>query len=332
MLDAQVAKDVRMVGGVRAESTNMSFEAYDPYDREGTLIQSGIDSLDWLPAASFVYSVTQKTNARLGISQTLARPQLREIAPFLSSSNTLDLPVQGNKDLKITRIANADIRFEYFPTLKEVLAFSFFYKHFSEPIEEVIIPGGQSGILTYQNAVSAELIGLELEGKKKLDFLHPVLANFSVISNLTLGRSRVDRGPAAVRLGSRPLTYQSPYVVNLALDYGNDLSGTDVRLLYNVYGARLTTVGQQYIPDVYEQPRNVLDATVAQKLHEHFEVKMTAQNLLGADVVFIHRDSQEYIPSQSSDGTRVLTPGRRDPVTRRYDPGRTVTLTATYTY
>jgi hypothetical protein len=216
--------------------------------------------------------------------------------------------------------------------LKEVLALSFFYKHFVNPIEEVVVPGGNNGIATYRNAVSADLIGVELEGRKGLDFLSPALEDFSLIGNLTLGRSLVDRGPQQTGVGERPLNYQSPYVVNLALDYDNQKSGTGVRLLYNVYGARLTQVGQQYIPDTYEQPRNLLDASVAQKFGKKFEVKLNMQNLLGADVVFLHKDAQAYVPVILADGTRVLNPGRKDPETKSYDVGTTFTLTGTFTY
>jgi len=46
--------------------------------------------------------------------------------------------VEGNPKLKITKITNLDLRFEYFPTLREVLAVSLFYKHFRDPIEEIV--------------------------------------------------------------------------------------------------------------------------------------------------------------------------------------------------
>ncbi|MDF3071626.1 MAG: fecA [Polyangiaceae bacterium] len=244
MVDTQITKQLRAIGGARVEATKQRFVGFDPFDREGTERRGDINSTDILPAVSLVYSASQKTNTRFAVSQTLARPQLREIAPFLSASYTGALPVQGNPDLEITKITNADVRFEYFPSLREVLAFSFFYKHFKLPIEETIARGAQSGIITYANADSADLIGLELEGRKNLADITNVLRDVTLIANVTGAHSRIELPAGSLATNSsRPLSFQSPFIVNLAIDYSNQSTGTDVRLLYNVFGKRITTVG-----------------------------------------------------------------------------------------
>ncbi len=318
MIDSQVTKNLRAIGGARVERTNQTFAGYNPFDHADDPRRAEIKSTDILPALSLVYAAGSKANTRFALSQTLARPQLREIAPFLSSSYTGTLPVQGNSDLQLSKITNADVRFEYFPTLREVLAFSFFYKHFQKPIEETISRGGQSGIITYENAASADLIGLELEGRKNLSFINAALQNFTLIANVTAAKSRVSLAPDTLATNaSRPLSFQSPYIFNLSLDYGNTDTGTDIRLLYNVYGRRITTVGLGGLPDVYEQPRNVIDLTIAQKFKKHFEVKLAAQNLLRTDGVV-------------TQGTKIEDGDAN--VTRRYTTARIVTLTGTYTY
>jgi len=76
-------------------------------------------------------------------------------------------------------------------------------------------------------------------------------------------------------------------------------------------------VGLGGLDDVYEQPRSLLDLTVAQKLAKHFELKLTAQNLLQSDVVF-------------SQGEEVETGNQN--VTKTYSPGSTFTVTGTYTF
>ncbi len=254
-------------------------------------VSSSINDTDILPALSLVYRATRNSNTRFGISKTLARPQLREISPFYASSAVGDLPSQGNPDLKLTKILNADLRFETFPTLREVLAFSFFYKHFTDPIEEVIVPGANSGINTYANAPGADLIGLELEARKNLGVLAPALQDVSLIGNLTVADSRVDLGDevGVATNPSRPMSYQSPYVVNVSLDYDRESSGTNLRLLYRTQGARITRVGSSGVPDVYELPRHVVDLTASQKFAGSFELKLTVQNLLNSDVVFAQR-------------------------------------------
>jgi TonB-dependent receptor len=318
MVDSQITKTLRAIGGARVERTDQTFVGFDPFDRASTEKRGDIKSTDWLPALSLVYAGNPKVNTRFALSQTLARPQLREISPFLSNTYTGTLPVQGNPALAITKITNADLRFEYFPTLREVLAFSFFYKHFQKPIEETISRGSQSGIITYDNAKAADLIGLEVEGRKNLGFASKALENFMLITNVTMATSRVDLGEKSFATNSsRPLSYQSPFIVNLSLDYANSGSGTDVRLLYNVYGRRIVTVGLGGLPDIYEQPRNTVDLTIAQKLKKHFEVKVSAQNLLNAATVFTQGKTVEDEDAN---------------VTRRYKVGSIFTLTGTYTY
>lgn len=331
MVDAEVLPDLRAIAGLRAEITYQVFAGFDPFDREGTTLRSRTYSTDWLPALSLVYAITSKANARFGMSKTLARPQLREIAPTLFTSYSGDVNVQGNKDLELTSVTNLDMRFEFFPTLREVLAFSFFYKHFARPIEEVL---GSTGIQGFTNADTAKLIGVELEGRKTLDILAPQLKDFTLLGNLTLVRSQVELGNrrGVATTDHRPLSYQSPYVVNFALDYGNESTGTNIRALYNVYGPRITTTGANELPDIYELPRHQVDLSAAQKLGKHFEVKLVGQNILGAPVVFAYRNLLAFKEKPQTDGpTRYESLGR-NPVLRSYDPGTIVTLTGTYTY
>lgn len=330
MLDVEVLPSLRAVGGARLEVTDQNFLGWDPFDRENTELGADLDSVDVLPALSLVYALTKKHNTRFGLSKTLARPQLREIAPFLSNSFTGRFPEQGNPDLELTNILNADLRFEYFPTPREVAAFSFFYKHFEKPIEQVLLPGTQSGLLTFANAEDASLIGVELEGRKGLGFLNEALAPFTFIGNVTFAHSRVNLGDRAgiATNPSRALAQQSPYIVNLSLDY-ESAAGTDVRVLYNVFGPRITAVGSNGVPDVFELPRHTVDATVAQRI-DRFELKLTLQNLLGTDVVFAHHGARELVAETQPDGTIAFVPGREDPETLRYDPGTSFTFTASY--
>jgi hypothetical protein len=332
MFDVQVLRDLRAIAGVRGEITSQRFIGFNPFDRAGTAHQSQTLTTDWLPGVSMIYALNPKVNARLGASQTLARPQLREFAPTLSTTYSGDTPVQGNSALEITKITNLDLRLEAFPTLREVLAFSVFYKHFQKPIEEVITT---NGILSFSNATRADLVGVELEARKNLEALAQQLKDFTVMANVTLVRSEVELGfrRAAATNDHRPLSFQSPYVINLALDYGNERSKTDFRVLYNVSGPRITAVGSNGVQDVYELPRHQIDASVAQKLGKHFELKLQGQNLLGASVVYAFRDAQVFKQlSEAGGGAPSYRSLGANPVVRSYDPGTTASLTGTFTY
>jgi outer membrane receptor for ferrienterochelin and colicin len=193
-----------------------------------------------------------------------------------------------------------------------VLAVSVFHKRFHDPIEAVIIPTGR-GVVTYENAMGALNTGVELEARKGLDFLTPVMKDFSVLGNVTFVHSRVELDPAkggTQTSTERPLAGQSPYVLNLALDWMHEATRTRARVLYNVQGERIAQVGTQGLPDIYEQPRHLVDLSVAQGLGDHFDLKLTIDNILDAPVKLLQNET----------------------MVGSYRVGRTAWLSATYTY
>jgi hypothetical protein len=318
MTDASLARDLRLVAGERIEVTRQKIEPFDQFDSGATVRGADLKSTDQLPAAALVFDATPKSKLRLGVSRTLARPQLRELAPFAYSDFFGGRLTAGNPDLRLTRITNADLRFEHFPKLSEVLAFSVFYKQFQDPIEPVVTPSGDSGLITFQNAEGANLLGVELEARFGLDHFSPSARGFSLVSNLTVARSRIEvRQTDADFLTntSRPMVNQAPYVLNLALDYENEALGLNTRLLYNVNGARLVEVGAEGLDDAYEHPRHRLDLVAAKELGKHVQVKLSATNLI--------------------DPERVVTIGkelRDDRVTIRYRDGRSFAVGASWKY
>lgn len=322
LLDAEVLSGLRAVAGARLEATRQDIRSFNPFAPEEA-IAGEIAQLDVLPALSLVYGVSKQANTRLAISKTLARPQLRELAPFVFNPYFGGLPTQGNPQLRLTRVTNADLRFEYFPTLREVLAFSFFYKRFEHPIEEVLRTRGEAYV-TYDNAPSADLFGVELEARQNLERLTPALKHLTALANLTWVESRVKLDTLGINTNaSRPLSNQAPYVVNLALDYSRPETRTQARISYNVSGARLVMVGSEGLQDTYEQPRHLLDLTIAQGIGQHFELKANAQNLLDAQVKTTQKG-----PDPDGAGPRKA----QEFITSELRLGTSFSLSASYTY
>jgi TonB-dependent receptor len=316
MADFELLDSLRLVAGPRLEVTDQFIRTVDPFSATAVPEEYRIEETDVLPGASLVYGAAKRVNARFAASRTLARPQLRELSPFNNAPYFGGYPVQGNPDLELTYITNLDTRFEFFPTLREVLAFSFFYKHFVDPIEEVLRVRTETPYISYDNADGADLMGVELEARKDLEFASPVLKDFAVTANLTLAHSQVKlRDPGIATNPSRPLSNMSPYIVNFSLDYVSQDSRWQARVLYNVHGPRLNTVGLDGMQDIYEEPRHLIDLTVVKGFGEHFELKGNAQNLLFAPVRFTQ---------EGPDGKENLT--------TRYQPGATFTLTGAYTH
>jgi TonB-dependent receptor len=319
MLDALAFKSLRIVGGARVERTKQVMTPFSQFTGGMAPKGASIDSTDWLPALSLSYAATKKAKMRAAVSRTLARPQTRELAPFVFADFFGAYPISGNPQLRLTYINNIDLRFEAFPTPSEVLAFSIFAKTFEDPIEPYVIPSGTPGLISYQNAKAAKLVGVELEARKNLEFLSKSLKPLSLIGNLTLTQSRIELDPNQTLQNStnqsRAMVNQAPYVVNLALDYEGDELGLDARLLYNVIGPRIVQVGTGGLDDAYAQPLHTLDATIAKKIGKHFQIKFLAANILNAN-------ARETVGKEDRD----------DRVTFEWTTPRVFTLQGSYTY
>lgn len=291
MLDAKIVDELRVVLGPRLEISRQSITPFDPTDPSADRTTSQFDEMVILPAVSAVWTPIPRANVRGSVTRTVARPQLREIAPFAYTDYFGGLQVRGNPDLDNTSIVNADTRFEYFPTAREVVAVSAFYKRFEDPIEQVLDPSSGNGIVSFENGLGANLFGVELEARKSLDMFSPVLRPLSVIANVTLSHSSVDLDPTesiALTSKSRPMSLQAPFLFNFALDLDNEPTGTRARVLYNLVGPRLTLVGANGIPDVYESARHGLDVTIGQRVGKHVEVRASATNLIDLPVERSH--------------------------------------------
>ncbi len=284
MLDVPVTGALRVIGGVRRESTKLDVRSRDPRRRAGVL-----DNNDTLPSLNFVYALTDRMNLRAAVTKTIARPNFREIADYTSFEFVGDFVYIGNPSLRRTTIRNYDLRWEWFPRRGEIVAVSLFHKAMTDPIERGVFSVVNSGELQFQNAPRGEVQGVEIELRKNLAFLSERLRGLSGGFNFTYVKSAVDITPAELTFirfyepnagGTRELTGQSPYIYNLDLTYNNARWGTTVSAYYNVFGERLSQVSPPGTPNVFEQPAPTLDLIWNQKLRDRWKITVSAKNLL----------------------------------------------------
>ncbi len=271
----------RVTAGVRAELARQTLTPNAELQTPGALPRATdrIDA-DVMPALNLSYALREGMQLRAAYGYTVSRPKFRELAPFIYFDYVRRRALSGNPDLRVTHIHNADLRWEWFPREGVVFAASGFYKYFSDPIERVIANAAQ-GDLTFANARGAHLVGGELEARTDLRFISPRLEPLYVAANLSLMYSRVLLGAATAAQTSavRPLQGQSPYVANVTLGWSSEKTGTDIAILYNIFGPRIVEVGVDRLPDVYEQPFPRLDLAVSQRIADHLLIKVTAQNI-----------------------------------------------------
>ena len=308
MTNFDVAKSLKFVAGVRYEESEQNLHSFS-ITNEPTKVQHHYR--DWLPSINATYAPSEKINLRAAYSKTLARPEFRELAPFSYFDFLANELVQGNINLKRSRITNLDLRLEYYPKTGELLAISGFHKKFVDPIEQILIAAsGFEPIRSYENADQAMNYGVELEIRKKLDFVSPRLANFSFVSNVSLIQSEIDlKGNNLFQEDKRPLQGQADYVSNVGLYYENFTGSSSASVIYNRVGERISRVGFANLGDIIELPRNQIDVSVSQKLSDHLHVKFTAKDLLNQDHKFIQRTLEGDKPAEVLITGRILVLG-----------------------
>jgi outer membrane receptor protein involved in Fe transport len=108
---------------------------------------------------------------RLAVSQTVARPDFKEASNAVFFDNEFNVRVRGNPNLQISDIVNADLRWEWYfgENESDNLSAALFYKDMTDPIERVVqaASGTASNSRTFQNSETAELYGVEIEGRKE---------------------------------------------------------------------------------------------------------------------------------------------------------------------
>jgi len=246
-----------------------------------------------LPSVNLVYKVTPISNLRLAYTETVNRPELREISNFMYFDFSTQTSVRGNMELRPASIKNYDIRFETFPGLDEMLSASLFYKDITDAIEQVIISGvSLNAERTFMNADNAKNYGFELEGRMSFRHIASALSDFSIRGNYAWIKSEVDIKATETTLSrrGRPLQGQSQYVINLGLSYDNPDRGTSVNILYNRFGKRVMEISTAFAGELVELPRDLIDVVITQRVLGSFDVKLTAKDILAKEQVFMQDD------------------------------------------
>lgn len=280
--DNALSNKLRVVWGLRVEDYDQLLGSVKAWDTRHRHLQQ----TDYLPGVNFTYKLNPKTNIRLSGSQTVIRPEQRELADLTLYDFELNQAVQGNPNLIRTKVTNADLRYELYPRAGEAFTAGVFYKYFNNPIEQILQQGGT--IFTYRNQPKAITYGIEAEFRKRLDAVDK-LKNFTVQANAAYIHSKINDD---VINSTRPLQGQSPYLVNLGLIYDLEKAGLNATLLFNQIGKRIYLVGDiaaggSGAPDIWEAPRPVLDFQIGKKvMQKKAEIKLNVSDIFNRKQYF----------------------------------------------
>ena len=279
---------LELIGGARVEDWNVEVNTVTT---QGAVVPANPSKTDVLPALALTYRLRDNQNLRLSATQTLSRPEYRELSPVPYFEQVGLSTTIGNPDLERALIQNYDLRWEWFPGTGEVLSLGVFAKQFTNPIEKVIIQSAGTNTLSFVNAESAHNYGVELELRKGLGGVG--LSNFNFFTNTTLMKSRItpgNEGVSSLTNKDRPMVGQSEYVVNAGFGYASPNGGWFGTLLYNVAGRRIVEAGSGGLPDAYEEPRHMLDASLQLPVVASVSLKLDGKNLLDSPYRMIQGD------------------------------------------
>jgi len=319
LMDNKFGEKFRISYGARFEQFAQTLNAID---FSGQAIAAKQDNFDVLPSANLTYSLNAKSNIRLSGSQTVSRPEFRELALFNYYDFISQTSVTGNPNLKRAKIFNGDIRYELYPSAGETFTVSAFYKNFNDPIEQRVNSNSTPVVrgINYLNADQATSLGLELDVRKKLSFL----GDKAWLNNLTAfaNASYIDSKVKGVGI-DRPLQGQSPYLVNAGLQYFSPKTALTFTSVYNRIGQRIFLVGYQGYPDIYENARDVLDFQVSKRvLKSQAEIKLNIGDILNQSTVFYQNNTGDA--KMAYDGAGI------DRLINSYKLGSNVSLSFSY--
>ncbi len=313
-----VTEKLKAVIGLRTELFTSIYTGQNQAGTEVFKDEKIIDKFDLFPSANLIYGLNDNTNLRLSYSRTTARPSFKEASKsqiFDPITNRLFI---GNIDLDPSYINNFDVRAEFFGEDSEMIAFSAFYKDFTDPIELTFYESAPDQ-LTPRNLGNASVVGLEFEFRKSLGFIANSLEklkfniNASYIeSSLTMFEDEFNRRVNAARDGEhveneRELQGQSPYLINTGLNYTDSEIGLQTGLFFNVQGKTLEVVGTGIVPDVYTVPFNSLNFTLNKKFgpEKKSTVDIKVSNILNSKRKSVYESfsASDQIFTQLNPGT-----------------------------
>jgi TonB-dependent receptor len=341
MFDQRLFSRFRAVYGVRMEKYNQKLNTLG---QAGEPVTVDTTFTDFLPSMNFTYELNEKTNLRLSGSKTLARPEFRELAPFAFYDFNLNTVVAGRPTLSRTTIQNYDFRYEYFPGEGQLISASLFYKKFDNAIEMVYEYLGSDATLGYTSDAKAKNYGFEVELRKNFDFVDKLAGTtwakkFTITTNYARIFSEVQLDKAvAGKYGTRPLQGQSPYILNSSIQFYDPKSEFSVALFVNRIGRRIYIAREKngLVPDMWENPRTVVDLNITKKFYKKFEAKLAISDIFAQDLVF-YQDNNDNKKFDDTPKTSYTDPnitqaqkGKLDNVINRYKMGYTVSFGISY--
>lgn len=246
-----------------------------------------------LPSLNLKFEIDEKNFVRLAGSKTITLPEFKELAPFEYVS-PLGRVTKGNPDLKESTNYNIDIKWELFPSPKELVSFTSFYKRIQDPIN-LSQTRGSSGNFSYDNTgEKADVIGIEFE--TRLELIDSEKSNLNLNFNATrmwFKQDLLEEFQYNQKTVSN-LQGASEFIINTAVSFSNNQENEFVATLAGNYSSdKIYALGAPedfansavlYNDEIIEKGFVTLDLVLSKKLSENLSLKISGKNILNPNI------------------------------------------------
>lgn len=299
---------LQVTAGARYEEAELSVGLFNRFGAP-SIAAVDRDNDYILPSVLLNWNFADDLQLRLGYSETIARPQFRELAQTEYSDPDTNRRYRGFNGLVDTEFTNYDARLEYYFGRSQFATFGVFYKELTNPIEETQFESGTGNFIsTFYNAPAATLAGAEVEYRTRFDF--PISSPFfndrdGIFSvNYTYTSSEVEASEGDIVLNpfdgreidaslfnidGDQLQGSPENIVNMQLGWESDLEQltllvgwVDERILQRGISSDVSVA----LPDVVEDPGIQIDLVYRRDFTiggNEFTLGLSGRNLLDED-------------------------------------------------
>ncbi|MEN0003538.1 MAG: TonB-dependent receptor [Bacteroidota bacterium] len=295
-----------LVGGVRAEQTNTSFEGLfgRSFEADGQVFISAQDTvgssnyLEWLPMVQMRYELLPWMNVRAAATKTLARPNFFDLIPWQQIDDINGVVQRGNPELAHTVAWNYDAQLSFYNKYG-LLTIGGFYKRLrnvdfqriSRDVDENSATRGYQLITRENLETDVTVLGIEVDLQAQLSFLPHPFDGIIIGGNVTLMESETQFPILEVIPGEPPffiptlvnsfrdgiLPDQPAEVYNLNVGY--EIGGFSARLSMISQGKTLQFVGSRSELDGFFEGFTRWDFAMNQRINKQIKVYFNLNNI-----------------------------------------------------
>lgn len=291
--------DFTTIVGARYENTATDYTAHEvAFTEEGELIPEARelngekDFNFFLPMAHLKYTPTENLNLRLAWTNTFAKPNYFDLAPYQIVNREDDEIELGNPDLDPTRATNYDLMAEYYFSSVGIISVGAFYKDISDFRYLRVFEKSSGQYAGYEaeqpvNGGNADVAGIEFNLQQQLTFLPGFASGFGIYANYTYTWSEAEiLGEDDQTVRTIELPGQAQDVANVALSY--EKGGFSGRVSANYNSAYVDELINTSRYDRYYDEHLQIDISARQRLSANISLFAELMNITNEPVRYYH--------------------------------------------